>query len=98
MQANPLASCAVAVAMLWSAAQPAQQDPEVDRALSAVRTRAMAGDVVAQFSLGSMLYYGTEDTAQAVTWFRRAAAQEFAAAEFQMGQLFEFGFGVQQSD
>jgi TPR repeat protein len=45
-----------------------------------------------------MLYYGTEQTAQAIDWFRKAAAQQHAPAEFQMGQLYEFGFGVVQSD
>ena len=73
-------------------------DADVDRALAAGRAKASAGDVVAQFSLGAMLYYGTEDTAQAVEWFRQAAAQQYAPAEFQMGQLYDFGFGVGQND
>ena len=74
------------------------QNPDVDRALSAARAKAAAGDVVAQFSLGALLYYGADDTAQAVEWFRKAAAQQYAPAEFQMGQLFDFGFGVERSD
>ena len=75
-----------------------QLDEEVERALAAARVKANAGDVVAQFSLGSMLYYGANDTAQAVDWFRKAAAQNYAPAEFQMGLLYDFGFGVGQSD
>lgn len=71
---------------------------DVDAALADARGKAAAGDVVAQFSLGAMLYYGTPDTAQAVDWFRKAAAQQFAPAEFQMGQLYDFGFGVAQDD
>jgi uncharacterized protein len=74
------------------------QDADVERALADVKTRAIAGDVVAQFSLGSVLYYGTRETAEAIAWFRKAAAQAFPSAEFQMGQLFDFGFGVTQSD
>jgi TPR repeat protein len=75
----------------------AQKDVgDVQRALAAVRARATAGDVVAQFSLAAMLYYGSEDTPQAVEWFRKAAGHGYAPAEFQMGQLYEFGFGVQQ--
>jgi len=76
----------------------AQADPSVAREVAAARARAAAGDAVAQFSLGSLLYYGTRDTGEAVTWFRKAAEQGVASAEFQMGQLYDFGFGVAQDD
>jgi len=76
----------------------AQPDQDVERAFAAVRHRAMSGDVVAQFSLGAMLYYGSDDTPQAIEWVRKAAAQKHAPAEFHMGQLYDFGFGVTQSD
>ena len=78
--------------------RPAGADEDVDRAFAAARVSASAGDVVAQFSLGSMLYYGGTDTAQAIEWFRKAAAQEYPSAEFQMGQLYDFGFGVAEDD
>jgi TPR repeat protein len=73
-------------------------DTDVEDALALARVAATAGDVVAQFSLGAMLYYGGDDTSQAVEWFRKAAAQQYAPAEFQMGQLYDFGFGVRQDD
>jgi TPR repeat protein len=76
----------------------AVQTSDVERALAEVRTRALAGNVVAQFSLASNLYYGGNDTAQAIDWFRKAAVQGYAPAEFQMGQLYEFGFAVTQDD
>jgi hypothetical protein len=76
----------------------AQDDAEVARALAAARVKAEAGDVVAQFSLGALLYYGAEDTTQAVEWIRRAAARELPDAEFQMGQLYDFGFGLAQDE
>ena len=71
---------------------------DVARALDAARARAAAGDVVAQFSLGAMLYYGSDDTAQAIEWISKAAAQRHAPAEFQMGQVYDFGFGAAQDD
>jgi uncharacterized protein len=71
---------------------------EVAEALARVRIKAAAGDVVAQFSLGALLYYGSVDTQQAIDWFRKAAAQSYAPAELQMGQLYDFGFGVSQDD
>jgi TPR repeat protein len=90
-----IAALAISTLPLGAAAQT---DPAVTRELSAVRAKAAAGDAVAQFSLGSLLYYGTRDTAEAVSWIRKAAAQGVAAAEFQMGQLHDFGFGVAQDD
>src|SRR3954451_534250 len=73
-------------------------DADVDRALAAGRIRAEAGAIVAPFSPGAVQYYGGEDTAQAIAWIRRAADQQFAPAEFQMGQVYDFGFGVPQDD
>jgi uncharacterized protein len=95
MRALMFVACAAFVAV--SPAR-ASADDDVERALAAARLRAIAGDVVAQFSLGAMLYYGADDTAQAVDWFRKAAAQGYAAAEFQMAQLYDFGFGVPRDD
>jgi hypothetical protein len=91
----------VCTAFAWFASAPplgAQANQEVERALAAARAKATAGDVIAQFSLGSCLYYGASDTAEAVGWFKKAAAQGYAPAEFQMGQLYDFGFGVEQDD
>ena len=89
----------VFVALTQFAAPPGPAaDRELARALAEARERATRGDVVAQFSLGSILYYGADDTAQAIEWFRKAAAQQYPPAEFQIGQLYDFGFGVVQSD
>jgi TPR repeat protein len=93
-----LALCLVAVGTFSATADRAPARQDVEGALAAARARALSGDVVAQFSLGSVLYYGSSETAQAVEWFRKAAAQNYAPAEFQMGQLYDFGFGVGQSD
>lgn len=90
-----LIACPVAMVVLTTpvlAAEPA--DIEVTRALDAARVRAQAGDPVAQFSLGAFLYYGSSETGQGVEWIRKAADQRFAPAEFQLGQIYEFGFGV----
>jgi len=87
-----------AFAVLTCAAPAAFVDPEVDRAMAGARVSADSGNVIAQFSLGAMLYYGADDLAQAVEWFRKAAARLYPPAEFQMGQLYDFGFGVTQDD
>ncbi len=87
-----------ACAWMSAAAPVLAQDDSVARALASARVKAAAGDPVAQFTLASLLYYGDKDTTQAVTWLRAAAAQGFSAAEFQLGQLHDFGFGVAQDD
>jgi len=89
MRASMLLICAALIAPV---------DAEVARALEAARARAAAGNVIAQFSLGAMLYYGGDDTAQAIDWIRKAAAQQYAPAELHLGQVYDFGFGVEQDD
>jgi TPR repeat protein len=84
--------------MALAVAQTAARQQDVDRALADVREKASAGDAIAQFTLGSILYYGTPQTAQAIEWFRKAAAQSFAPAELQLGQLYEGGFGVPSNE
>ena len=99
MRVIPFAAGALVAALACAApGGAATDDPDVARAMEAVRARAAAGDVTAQFSLGALLYYGGTDTAQAIEWIRKAAAQHYAPAEFQMGQLYEFGFGVARDD
>ena len=94
----PVTTCSAVAILLLAHAAAAQSDQDVRRAIAAAETRATAGDVVAQFSLGSFLYYGAEDTAAAIEWFRKAATGQYAPAEFQVAQLYDFGFGVTQND
>lgn len=91
---------ALAVAGQLTSAAPGSStsSSDVEHAVAAVREAAVKGDVIAQFSLGSFLYYARAETAEAVDWFRKAATRRYPPAEFQMGQLYDFGFGVVQSD
>ena len=90
---------AVLTVLLMTIVVPVRaEDDEVLRALSAVRARADRGDPIAQHTLASMLYYAADDLAQAIDWFRKSAAQRDADAEFQLGQIYEFGFGMPADD
>lgn len=89
------------IALLGSVvATPAatQTDAEVERVMAEVDARAAAGDAVAQFSLGSVLFYTRMNLTKGATLFRDAALQAHPAAEFQMGQLYDFGLGVERSN
>lgn len=89
----------VVLATLLAATVAHAQDASDDnRAWDVARRQAEAGRAVAQFTLGSLLYYGATDLAQAIDWFRKAALQQYGPAEFQLGQVYEFGFGVPQDD
>ena len=92
--AGALSAALVCATPAWAAAE----DRDVARALEAARARAASGDVIAQFSLGAILYYAGTDAAQAIEWIRKAATQQYAPAEFHMGQLYDFGFGVARND
>jgi hypothetical protein len=98
MRAVWLAAGAFVLGLTHDPVAGAQRPVDVERAFAGARARAASGDVIAQFSLGAMLYYGTPETQEAIDWFRKAAAQEHADAEFQMGQVYEFGFGVARDE
>jgi len=91
-------ACALGVGLASVVTPVARAQADVDRALVEARDRAAGGDAVAQFSLGSILYYGTAQTAEGLEWFSKAAAQGYAPAEFQLGQVYEAGFGVTASE
>jgi TPR repeat protein len=97
-QTRVLITALTIVVPLSASAAYAQPADDVERALAAVRKSAAAGDAVAQFSLGALLYFGGDYTAEAVDWLLKAAEQQYAPAEFQMGQLYDFGFVVDRDD
>ena len=40
------------------------------------------------------MYEQGEDPAQALAWYQKAAAQGHAAAQFNLGRMYEYGLGV----
>ena len=81
-----LTTVAVAVLSLAGLGPPVQaQDTPSAQELADLRARAEAGDATAQLDLGLM--YGTgrgvpQDFAEAVGWYRKAAEQGTALAQF----------------
>lgn len=61
------------------------------------RQNAEKGDPVAQFYLGHAYYLDAEETndyAEALTWIRKAAAQDYGIALAHLGSMYKSGSGV----
>ncbi len=72
---------------------------DYEGAFSEWTTAAKNGDVLAQYSLGTMYYLGQgvpQDYAQAMIWFRKAAEQGEATAQYNLGVMYSQGQGVPQ--
>src|SRR2546427_676531 len=79
---------------------PAQQS-EADRKLLAdIRAKAEKGDAQSQFELGTSFSVGnlgvSKDEVEAVKWYRKAAEQNYAEAQCDLGVCYERGEGVEQ--
>jgi TPR repeat protein len=67
----------------------------------AVMAKAQAGDDWAEFTVGEQYEHGQgvpKDYVQAVTWYRKAAAQGNRFAQHELGSLYADGQGVPQDD
>jgi hypothetical protein len=79
-----------------------QQGEAEDNPLADLRAKAATGDAQAQNELGEALYAGklgaVKNAVEAVKWFRRAAEQNLAAAQSNLGICYERGDGVPKYD
>src|SRR6266404_3293110 len=77
---------------------PAQQNEADRKVLAEIRAGADKGDAKAQYELGRAFFSGTlgvaKDEAEAVKWFRKAAEQNIADAQFSLGVCYANGQGV----
>jgi TPR repeat protein len=69
-----------------------------DQDLGSLRSAAAHGDAAAQNKLGNLYASGKgpTDYAQALDWYRKAAGQNFAEAQFNLGSMFYRGLGMPQ--
>ena len=81
---------------------PAQQNEADRKLLAEIRAGADKGDAKAQYELGCAFFSGTlgvaKDKAEAVKWFRKAAEQNVADAQFSLGVCHANGRGVTKDD
>ena len=62
-----------------------------------LRAKAEKGDAQAQVELGSAFFAAT-NYVEAVKWYRKAAEQNYAEAQFNLGYCYEDGLGVQKDE
>ena len=80
---------ALSLVLLFSCAEDAE--------LKRTRSLANAGDVTAQFNLGTMYYKGEgvpKDYKEAVKWYRMSADQGNAMAQYHLYAMYDDGTGV----
>ena len=81
---------------------PAQQNEADRKMLAEIRAGADKGDAKAQYELGRAFFSGTlgvaKDEAEAVKWFRKAAEQNVADAQYNLGVCYANGQGVTEDD
>lgn len=90
--------CAIFLSATWSGAFAAGNDGMSEQ-LSKIRASAERGNADSQTFLGVSLYISGQrgsqkDTAEALEWLRKAAAQGAPGAEFYLGAAYNTGTGV----
>ena len=95
-----LITALLCTASLLVPAAHAQQGDAGVKELAELRTKAEKGDAQAQFELGQVFALGIFDVPtnylEAAEWFRKAADQNWAKAQFTLGVYCERGDGVAQ--
>ena len=81
---------------------PAQQNGADRKVLAEIRAGADKGDAKAQYELGRAFFSGTlgvaKDEAEAAKWFRKAAEQNVADAQYNLGVCYDSGEGVAKDE
>src|SRR6266536_2938161 len=81
---------------------PAQQNEADRKVLAEIRAGADKGDAKAQYELGCAFFSGilgvAKDKAEAVKWYRKAAEQNVADAQFSLGACYANGQGATKDD
>ncbi len=96
-----LAAIAIAVPAMadFKAGLDAYQKGDYVGAAKEWRTLADAGDPIAQYNLGLLYLDGhgvPQSTAEAASWFRRAAEQDYTEAQHNLGAMYGSGQGVKR--
>ena len=85
----------LALLLVFSLSPYVYSDDESDlkESFMAMANAAEAGDVTAQYYLGDF-YFNTQKFEGAIKWYRKAAAQGHAKAQYSLGYMYRNGLGV----
>ncbi|MBI5773624.1 MAG: SEL1-like repeat protein [Verrucomicrobia bacterium] len=103
MKTNVLTQTLLLLLLGATTFQLSAQQTEADRKLFAeFRVKAEKGDAQSQAELGSVFYHGdlgvAKDEVEAVKWFQKAAEQNHAKAQYNLGALYANGEGVMKDE
>ena len=87
-KANRLSGLLLFLMLIATTFRLSTQAGEVDRKFEDTKAKAEKGDAIAQWSLGTAYHKGegvTKDDAEAAKWFRKAAEQNYAQAQRNLG-------------
>ncbi len=92
-----IATLLVAASLILPVAHAEPSDADTKK-LAALRTQAEKGDAEAFYDLGAALLVGNlgiaKDEVEAVKWLRKAAEQNLAEAQYNLGRCYADGIGV----
>ena len=81
---------------------PAQQTEADRKLLAGIRAKAEKGDAQSQAVLGRAFLLGelglTKDEMESTSWYRKAAEQNLAYAQFWLGICYEIGRGAEKDE
>lgn len=86
-------------AIFWQAHKHADMQKEIHE-VQEYRTRAVRGDLIAQYELGVHFFDGKgtpQDYNESERWYRKSADQGYAPAQCALGFMFEQGVGVSKN-
>ena len=75
------------------------ENGKYDLAFPVLLSSALDGDMLDQFRVGVMYHFGygvSQDYAEAVKWYRKAAEQESVNGQMNLGVMYQYGYGVSQ--
>ena len=85
---------------MWNDGRPAPKEVVRSEQTANLITPPEPTTPQGQYEMGDNYFYGRDgvnrDNQQAVVWYRRAAEQGYAEAQFTLGQFYEKGWGVSQ--
>src|SRR6266511_224441 len=94
--------CLLLVLLAVAVRLPAQQSEADSKLFEEIKAKAETGDAQSQYELGAAFFFGNfgvaKDEVEALKWWRKAADQNHATAQYDLGLCYANGQGVAKDD